>query len=117
MQASHVSDPCRAQRHKIFQPIQMSCAGEAFRAHLLDLSSTGALAHAEAPPPVGARIALAADLSLGTARVKWASGKRFGIAFTIPLTRAQIDGAIAARRALVAAGTQRLAMPGGGARA
>ncbi len=93
MQSVRASD--RAQRYKLFKPIELSCAGQAIRAHLLDLSSTGALAHAETPPPVGARVRVSAGFPLGTAKVIWANGKRFGIAFNLRLDAAQIDRAIA----------------------
>ena len=86
----------RAQaRLKLFQPTTMrGPAGEA-RAHLLDLSSTGALVHAAAPPMVAARVQIGCGGEMRAGRVVWVRGNRFGVTFAVPLTPAQVAAAVA----------------------
>jgi hypothetical protein len=76
---------------KVFQPATFTGAGPAARMHLLDVSATGALAHAHEPPARGARLRIEC---LGVARgatVKWSEGKRFGLLFDRPLTADEVD--------------------------
>ncbi len=80
-----------APRHKMFEPVALTLSGVEVRAHFLDLSSSGALVHCEAPPQAGSYVIVHAfDLETG-GRVKWARGKRFGIQFSQPLTQAMMD--------------------------
>ena len=101
----YVERSAAAHRFKIFQPIEMEWDGARVRTHLLDLSVSGALAHADVPPAIGSRIGAGA---LGRADVVWVDGKRFGIVFLAPLSDAQIADALDSRRALLAAGARRL---------
>lgn len=86
----------RAQaRQKLFQPTTIvTPAGEA-RAHLLDLSGTGALLHAATPPMVAARVQVGCAGERRTGRVVWVRGNRFGVVFTVPLTPAEVARAVA----------------------
>jgi PilZ domain len=81
-------------RHKMFEPVTMCVRGMETRAHFLDLSLSGALAHCEAPPAANSYVSVKA-LGLGTSgRVIWVKGKRFGIQFSQPLTQAELDALI-----------------------
>ncbi|WP_176592656.1 PilZ domain-containing protein [Sphingobium sp. EM0848] len=73
-------------RHKMFGPVALSFGGIAARAHFLDLSCTGALAHCETPPEAGTFLTVEALGQAASGRVMWAKGKRFGIQFSQPLT-------------------------------
>jgi hypothetical protein len=86
----------RAQpRSKLFQPTTMRGPAGETRAHLLDLSSTGALVHATAPPMVAARIQLRCGGELRAGRVVWVRGHRFGVVFSVPLSPAEVARAVA----------------------
>jgi hypothetical protein len=77
-------------RRKIFQPVDMQAAGQAVRAHLLDLSASGALVHSTTPPAPGTPLRLTIGGAVRTARVVWRDGVRFGIAFALPLDAADV---------------------------
>ncbi|HKT75158.1 MAG TPA: PilZ domain-containing protein [Sphingobium sp.] len=84
-----------AARRKMFEPVTLGFGGSELRAHFLDLSCSGALAHCETPPPSGSYVSVGA-LGLETSgRVMWAKGKRFGIQFSQPLSQAETDALIA----------------------
>lgn len=77
-------------RYKIFEPVRLHFRGAWSRGHLLDLSSTGALAHAERPPEPGDAIRVeGAGLCL-SGDVLWSRARRFGIGFTLPLAESTI---------------------------
>ncbi|AJR22682.1 MULTISPECIES: PilZ domain-containing protein [Sphingobium] len=78
-------------RHKMFGPVALRFGGTAARAHFLDLSSSGALAHCETPPTTGTYLMVEALGVQASGRVMWAEGKRFGIRFSEPLTRHAMD--------------------------
>jgi len=79
-------------RIKLFEPSEMLVGAEVARVHLLDLSTGGAQLHRRAaPPPVGAMVQLACGgTRFRLARVTWARGNRFGVAFTMPLSERQV---------------------------
>lgn len=84
----------RATRLKLFEPVQLRLRGAGIRAHLLDLSVTGALAHSEYPPAVGDHVMIE-GASLGVAgRVMWVREKRFGIHFDLPLAGGAVERAV-----------------------
>ena len=90
-------------RLKVFEPTAMhDHGGEAVKVHLLDLSATGALVHAAVAPPSGARVQIDCGGAMRTARVVWANGQRFGVAFTMPMTERQVEETVAHRQAEVA---------------
>jgi len=74
-------------RHKMFGPVALRFGGTAARAHFLDLSCSGALAHCETPPGTGTYLIVEALGMQASGRVMWANGKRFGIQFNQPLTQ------------------------------
>ncbi len=81
-----------APRIKIFLAGELRCgAGAPRRAHLLNISTGGALVYAEAVPEVGELVRLACGVPLGPGRVQWRKGQRFGVAFTQPIAPALID--------------------------
>lgn len=77
-------------RIKIFQPAEMERAGVERRVHLLNISLGGALVYADSAPEPGEEIRLTSGIPLGTARVQWCSGQRFGVAFRNPLSPEQL---------------------------
>lgn len=82
-------------RRKIFHPVELRAGGPARRAHLLDLSAGGALAHCADPPATGASIILVIGEALHAASVVWRDGLRFGMAFRFDLSAAEIDRVLA----------------------
>ncbi len=85
-----------AVRHKLFEPVLMRIDGIPIRAHLLDLSRSGALAHAEAPPLPGARAAIEGIGLLVPARIVWVRAKRFGLQFDQMVPQSMVDMLIGA---------------------
>lgn len=83
-----------AARRKMFEPVTLSFGGAEMRAHFLDLSSSGALAHCETPPVSGSYVSVEALGLAASGRVMWARGKRFGIQFSLPLTEAETNALI-----------------------
>lgn len=92
----------RAPRLKVFQPITVDCGSGAARAHLLNVSHTGALVHCVAAPDKGASVWVSLGGTTRQARVVWRDGKRFGAEFVGQLTVAQIEDVLAAQTSLVA---------------
>ena len=86
--SSPASEP-RATRHKVFLPAELIGPDGTTRVHILNLSATGALIHADAPPMTGATVRLSCGAIGWGARVMWSQGKRFGIMNQVPLTIAQ----------------------------
>ncbi len=93
--ASSPSPEPRAARHKVFLPAELTGADGAVRVHLLNLSSTGALIHAEVPPIPGMTVRMRCGGATWSARVMWTQGKRFGIMNQTPLTPAQTAALVA----------------------
>jgi hypothetical protein len=92
--------PRGAARHKLFEPLGLRHAGQSMRVHMLDLSVSGALLHAEHPPRIGAGVIIEFQGLAATAHVMWVRAKRFGVRFDMPLPdtalRAMLDGGGAA---------------------
>ena len=103
-----------AIRAKIFQPGVMHTISGPQRIHLLDVSASGALVYtAGEAPAVGAVVRLSAVAPLGPARVKWVSGKRFGVAFPTPLSADCVDQMLDAQRTLNKRIEEQPGIPGG----
>jgi hypothetical protein len=69
----------------------MTEAAGCSRIHLLDVSISGALAHAVAPPPPGTRVRIeCGELSRG-ARTCWREASRFGLRFDLPLRTEELE--------------------------
>jgi hypothetical protein len=81
-----------APRIKIFQPAEMACAsGAPLRVHLLNISAGGALVYAPKVPAVGEHVQLHCGVALGSARVQWAGGNRFGVKFADPIGPGELE--------------------------
>ena len=100
-------------RVKIFQPAEMEQSATRNRVHLLNLSSTGALIYGEEAPAIGTTVRLTCGFPLGEARVAWAGGRCFGVAFAKPLRTAQIDALLGAQNDLLENASRRLGLVGG----
>ena len=87
-------------RMKVFQPGSMEWGATQNRIHLLDLSRGGALVYAQQPPAVGSIVRFVEPSCLSAARVVWARGKRFGVAFAAPIGDSLIDLVIAEQERL-----------------
>jgi hypothetical protein len=70
-----------APRHKTFEPTTLFTATGEVRAHILNLSATGALIHAADAPGRGERCTVVLAGREIAAEVMWVEGARFGIAF------------------------------------
>ncbi|MBZ9647452.1 PilZ domain-containing protein [Sphingobium sp. 3R8] len=85
-----------AARHKLFEPLALRHAGVLRRAHMLDLSVSGALLHAERPPRIGDGVIIEFQDLAAVGHVIWVRAKRFGVRFDVPLPetalRAMLDG-------------------------
>ncbi|HEU0043205.1 PilZ domain-containing protein [Sphingomonas sp.] len=86
--------PRARARRKLFQPAQLDAAGGTRRMHLLDLSETGALANSPEPPPSGSFVSLICGDLRRSARVVWVEGRRFGLAFVMPLSANEVQGVL-----------------------
>jgi hypothetical protein len=88
-------------RYKLFQPTEICTEGSTRRAHLLNLSAGGALIYASDPPTLGTSLRVRCGARSLPAQVRWNDGRRFGVAFSTPLSTADVSDAIAAHDALV----------------
>lgn len=73
--------PRAAARHKLFEPMVLRLNGAQLRAHMLDLSVSGALVHADRPPVPGDRVGMEKARFAVVGHVVWVRGKRFGVCF------------------------------------
>jgi hypothetical protein len=104
----------RAQpRLKLFEPTEMENGPASTRAHLLNLSTGGALVHSVAPPARGQDIRLALGGAPRQARVMWVEERRFGVSFRVPLSPGQLNDIVDTGRARVAEASRRLGTVGG----
>lgn len=85
----------RAARHKVFEPVLLTVAGVEVRAHLLNISTTGALVHVVPPVARGDRLSLRLGTSRLAAQVARADGPRAGVAFDRPLDAALVASLLA----------------------
>lgn len=83
-----------AARHKMFEPVRLHRDGEAWRAHLLDLSRTGARLHADLPPDVDQWVEVELFGLLLRGRVIWEKARRFGVRFDQALPDPLLQGLI-----------------------
>lgn len=90
-------------RLKLFEPTEMEGPGGPARAHILDLSATGALVHAARPPAVGEHVQLRVAGILRYSRVMWVDDQRFGVAFRLPLAGDELDRVLSAQKERTAA--------------
>ena len=92
----------------MFRPTELRVGEVPVRAHLLDLSETGALAHAERLLEPGMRVAIRCAGAFRPAEVAWTDGRRFGVRFDRPLSTEQVDAVLHAQRNLIAEGIRRI---------
>ena len=78
-------------RLKIFQPIELHTERGCVRAHLLNVSTTGALVHTQSAPGKGSVVKLTIAGEVRSARVVWTNGPRFGAAFVRAFLDTQIQ--------------------------
>lgn len=98
-----------APRYKLFQPTEISVAGETRRAHVLNLSAGGALLYAMDPPASGTKVLVLCGGRLLSARVAWREDRRFGLVFLTPLANAEISKVVAAQNALISGASRHTA--------
>jgi hypothetical protein len=101
-----------APRYKLFQPTEIVHADKSQRAHLLNLSTGGALVHASEVQTKASRLLIRCGDKRVGAKVMWVSDKRFGVAFDIPLSEEQVASLIAEQAAVVARASSRIAASG-----
>lgn len=70
-----------ARRFKTFWPTSIRTANEVRRAHVLDISRTGAKIHAQQPMDINQTLEIAVSGTWHGASVRWRRGQTFGIAF------------------------------------
>lgn len=92
----------RARRMKVFHPAELRWNGRATRAHLLNLSATGAMLTTCDPPAEGTHLTLCDGRLRAFARVVWRKGRQCGIAFVEALDEIELQGVIEAQRTLIA---------------
>ena len=98
MVSDHIDDVRSLRGHprlKVFQPIEMHAGTVPLRAHLLDLSASGALVHSATAPAPGTPVRLTIGGLMRSARVVWQDGVRFGIAFVVPLREVEVERMLA----------------------
>jgi hypothetical protein len=84
--ASKPSDARVAPRTKTFQPAVVRQGSREHRAHILDVSTSGAELHLPSDVAVGSLLTLACDQVVATARVVWTTGQRCGVHFSRALS-------------------------------
>jgi hypothetical protein len=84
------ADRPRSARHKIFEPTQLHLAEGEVRAHLINVSLSGALVHAATAPRRGETVRVELCGTPVAAQVRWVDGPRFGLAFVQPLDPAML---------------------------
>lgn len=88
-----------ARRLKSFIPVTLDQEAGTVRAHVLDMSETGALVHCEAAIRSGERLQLRVGHHVLRGGVMWVEGKRFGFRFTLPLTVTEVQAIVSASEA------------------
>lgn len=92
-----------ARRLKLFLPAQIEVDGVASRAHLLNVSLSGALVHSsQAPAPRTGLSIICAGLARA-ALVQWADKQRFGVTFMVALNDLELHKVLSAGGAKAAA--------------
>ena len=84
------ADRPRSARHKIFEPTQLHLADGVVRAHLINVSLSGALVHSATPPRRGETVRVEICGTPVAGQVRWVEGSRFGLAFAQPIDPAML---------------------------
>lgn len=95
-------------RLKVFQPTTVRTGSIDTRAHLLNLSVTGALVHHATPPRAGSVVEIGCCGAMRFGQVRWAGDSHFGVQFWSPVSEEILSGALSAREALVAVESERI---------
>ena len=101
-----------APRTKLFQPTELRDEAGARRAHLLDVSATDVLLHADQPPATGGVVQVGLCGAMRPAVVMWVDAKRVGLSWRVPMDEAQLADVADSQRTFVAEATARLAARG-----
>lgn len=80
-----------AVRHKTFERTTITIAGTTATAHVLNLSMTGALLHADAPVIRSVHVLVGVGGRSVSGEVMWVEGARFGVRFDRPLANEQVE--------------------------
>lgn len=92
IRATDLPQPQRvAKRVKVFRPIALQMSGGIHKAHVLDLSATGARLHADCPHRAWSSVTLHCEDLDVSGRVVWTKGLVFGVKFLRTLSEAEID--------------------------
>ncbi|HEU4961997.1 MAG TPA: PilZ domain-containing protein [Sphingomonas sp.] len=94
-----------ARRHKTFWPTILRTATGNRRAHILNISRTGAKLHAQLPAKTGETVEILVEESWRGGLVRWSNGSAFGIAFNEPVPEDVLDQCLRATAPAVAADT------------
>ena len=94
-----------SRRIKVFLPTEIEIDDTALRAHVLDLSVSGARLHTKGSLQSGSDAKLRLDDKVWPAKVAWVDGGRSGIEFRVQLTLQQVAELIEAeeQRSVVSA--------------
>ena len=87
---ANVATMRREQRFATRLPSRVEGGSVPVAAQLLDLSQSGALAEAPAPPPSGSKVRLRVDRFDIEAEVMWTKRSRFGLRFPQPLRATEL---------------------------
>ena len=94
-------DARQGERTRVLLQASLLAGGRPMRIHLLDLSSHGALGHADDPPDSGTIVWLVCKGTEILSRTAWVRGSRFGLAFDNPVPSSKLTPMLSeGRRAL-----------------
>lgn len=77
-------------RYKTFLPASLASETGTMRAHILDVSASGARVHSPSPLAMGARVTLMLPGEHRRAEVAWSRETKAGLRFDVPLSQAMI---------------------------
>jgi hypothetical protein len=76
-------------RQKLFHPVRLLTEAGEHRAHLLDISASGALVHTDAPLCADREVKIIDEDFQRSAAIAWVNGNKVGLRFLSPLTDQQ----------------------------
>lgn len=85
----------RAPRLKVFEPIQLTNGARVLRGHMLNVSITGALVHADASLRAGDIVTIRLRDTDLVARIVRVAGSRLGMMFARPISETMLATLIA----------------------
>jgi hypothetical protein len=83
-----------AERLKAFIPTYMEGGGVRSRAHILNISASGAMMHCTDIPEIGSLVRILWKGKLRAARVQWQAANRFGVRFQVPLPHDELEAVV-----------------------